>query len=206
MQPCRPLLRRCERLLPQRLGDPPAPLRDTGSVRMSGRPSWQVTVDSPQVLAIALYLRDLAGVAQTAPPSELPQAAPSVAAHGTVQAAPEVAAQWNAWWTRALLSAPHRAVPAASRRRPRRRRRHVDGAARARAGVSRPARRAGAARGAAAPCGRVAGVTRGRGWPCGRSSVQRGSDGARRDGPTGRTSGRSHGRTGARVHGRYPPS
>ena len=67
-------------------------------------------MDGPQVLAIALYLRDLAGVAQTAPPSELPQAAPSVAAHGTVQAAPEVAAQWNAWWTRALLSAPHRAV------------------------------------------------------------------------------------------------
>jgi hypothetical protein len=76
-------------------------------VRVSGRPSWQITLDSPQVLAVALYLRDLAGVAQTAPPSELPEAMPSVAAHGTVQAPPQVAPQWNAWWTRALLSGPH---------------------------------------------------------------------------------------------------
>jgi hypothetical protein len=74
---------------------------------MAGRPSWQVTVDVPQVLAVALYIRDVAGVTQTSAPIDLPEAAPSVAADGTVLPLPEVTAQWNGWWTRALTIGPH---------------------------------------------------------------------------------------------------
>ncbi len=76
-------------------------------MRMAGRPSWQVMADAPQVLAVALHIRDVAGVAQTSPPIDLPEAAPSVAAEGTVSDLTEVTAQWNAWWTRALTTGPH---------------------------------------------------------------------------------------------------
>jgi len=75
-------------------------------VRTAGRPSWQITVDLPQVLAVALYVRDIAGVTQTAPPTDLPEAAPSVAAEGVVHSPPEVIGQWNGWWTRALTIGP----------------------------------------------------------------------------------------------------
>lgn len=64
-------------------------------------------VNVPQVLAVALHIRDVAGVAQTSPPVDLPEAAPSVPPDGTVHALPEVTAQWNGWWTRALTSGPH---------------------------------------------------------------------------------------------------
>lgn len=75
-------------------------------VRMAGRPSWQVRVDAPQVLAVALHIRDVAGLAQTSPPIHLPEAAPSVATEVTVHDLTEVTAQWNAWWTRALTTGP----------------------------------------------------------------------------------------------------
>ena len=75
-------------------------------MRMAGQTSWQITIDAPQVLAVALYIRDVAGVAQTSPPVDLPEAAPPVAADETVRALPEVTAQWNAWWTRALNTGP----------------------------------------------------------------------------------------------------
>ena len=75
-------------------------------MRTAGRPSWQITMDDPQVLAVALYLRDVAGVAQSATPVGLSEVVPAVTAAGTVPAVPEVSAQWNTWWTRAVATGP----------------------------------------------------------------------------------------------------
>ena len=71
-------------------------------MRELGRPSWQIQVDERQVLAVALYVRDVVGIAHTAAPVGLPELAPSVRTGGTVLASPEAGADWNAWWARAL--------------------------------------------------------------------------------------------------------
>lgn len=75
-------------------------------MRRLGRPSWQVEVGDRQVLAVVLYIRDAAGIAQTAAPVDLPDLAPSVRTSGTVPASPEATAQWNTWWARALTMGP----------------------------------------------------------------------------------------------------
>jgi hypothetical protein len=75
-------------------------------VRTAGRPSWQVIVEHPQVLAIALYIRDVAGLPHEAPPADLPGLVPPVAPDGATSASNEATAEWNAWWSRALSSGP----------------------------------------------------------------------------------------------------
>jgi hypothetical protein len=75
-------------------------------VRRAGRPSWEIIVDHPQVLAIALYIRDATGIVQHAPPAELPEALPPVARAGAASATTEETAEWNAWWSRALTTGP----------------------------------------------------------------------------------------------------
>jgi len=75
-------------------------------MRTAGAASWQITTDVPQVLAVALYIRDVAGVAQTASPVGLAEVVPSVTRAGTAPALPEVTAQWNSWWARALTTGP----------------------------------------------------------------------------------------------------
>jgi hypothetical protein len=74
-------------------------------VRTAGRPSWEISVDQPQVLAVALYVRDVAGVVQEAPFADLPEVQPPVARAGA-SATAEASAEWNAWWSRALARGP----------------------------------------------------------------------------------------------------
>lgn len=75
-------------------------------MRTSGRPSWQISLDDPQVLAVALYVRDVAGISQTASPADLPRVTPAVSPAGTAPASAEVTQQWNDWWARALTEGP----------------------------------------------------------------------------------------------------
>jgi hypothetical protein len=77
-------------------------------VRRAGSPSWQIVVDHPQVLAIALYVRDVAGVRHDAPPADLPGVAPPVARAGAATA--QATAEWNAWWSRAVATGPRALV------------------------------------------------------------------------------------------------
>ena len=79
-------------------------------MRTAGRPSWQIIVDHPQVLAIALYIRDVAGVAHEAPPADLPGLVPPVAPNGAASATTEATAEWNAWWSHALSTGPRAAM------------------------------------------------------------------------------------------------
>jgi hypothetical protein len=58
--------------------------RGSAAVRRAGSPSWQIVVDHPQALAMALYVRDVAGVRGTA--------------------------ESNAWWSRALTEGPRAVV------------------------------------------------------------------------------------------------
>jgi hypothetical protein len=75
-------------------------------VRRAGRPSWQIVVDHPQVLAIALYIRDVAGIRHEALPADLPAVVPPAARAEESAATTQAAAEWNAWWTRTLATGP----------------------------------------------------------------------------------------------------
>lgn len=62
------------------------------------RSSWQIAIGSAQGLAIALYVREVAGL--TAGPGWLPRAAPAPGLRGG--GAAEAARQWGAWWDSAV--------------------------------------------------------------------------------------------------------
>ncbi len=68
-----------------------------------GERRWEIQVDQPQPLLIALYVRDAAGLTATGEPA-LPPADPAVPQHAFPDLNTEVAAeQWSAWWA-ALLA------------------------------------------------------------------------------------------------------
>jgi hypothetical protein len=67
-----------------------------------------MSVDHPQVLAFALYIRDVAGVRHEASPADLPEVVPPVARAGAATA--QATAEWNAWWSRALATGPRALV------------------------------------------------------------------------------------------------
>lgn len=79
-------------------------------MRKAGRPSWQIVVDHPQVLAVALFIRDVAGIPHEAVPAGLPAVLPPVARAGTAAATPAATAEWNVWWSRALATGPRALV------------------------------------------------------------------------------------------------
>ncbi|MDH2444958.1 hypothetical protein QDR37_13475 [Amnibacterium sp. CER49] len=66
-------------------------------MRASEGAGWRVAVNAPRALAVALHLRDLAGVTHEASPA-LPPAAPSVERDHHVRGGAELDAEWNAWW------------------------------------------------------------------------------------------------------------
>jgi hypothetical protein len=76
-------------------------------MRFAGRPSWQIGIGQRQELVIALFVRDAAGVEQTAAPLGLPRLDPQVEPAGTGSL--DGTDDWNAWWTE-LITAPGHAV------------------------------------------------------------------------------------------------
>lgn len=75
-------------------------------MRTAGQPSWQIIVGNPQVLAIALYIRDLSGVVHEASRADLPAVVPPVARAEAGSPTSDATAEWNAWWSRALATGP----------------------------------------------------------------------------------------------------
>lgn len=78
------------------------------AVRRSGRLSWQLGFDQPFMLMVALYIRDAAGIAQTAAPIDLPRLDPPISVDEVSgQAAAWADREWNDWWARVAADPSH---------------------------------------------------------------------------------------------------
>jgi hypothetical protein len=78
-------------------------LGEDDSVQVEGEPGWQIAVDQPQLLLVAMYVRDAAALK---PPVEveLPPLDPPVEHVDTQGLDTDAAgAQWAQWWDRALV-------------------------------------------------------------------------------------------------------
>ncbi|MGY1854977.1 hypothetical protein [Modestobacter sp. SYSU DS0290] len=58
------------------------------------------------MLAIALYIRDVAGLVSETGPADLPGVSPPVARSEAASAPAGTRADWDAWWSRALTTGP----------------------------------------------------------------------------------------------------
>jgi hypothetical protein len=60
--------------------------------------SWRIAIEQPELLCVAVFVRDIAGIAQTAAPTDLPRIQYGIVGSVDDGDAGTLAIEWNQWW------------------------------------------------------------------------------------------------------------